>query len=127
VRTNPPDLIILDIMLPGKEGIAICQEIRTFSRVPILILSAKVDEIDRILGLEIGADDCISKPFIPREVISRAKAILRQTASCEQTEEKLVAGPVIILPERHSANIGGKRLALTPCEFELHKAMALSS
>jgi two-component system, OmpR family, response regulator BaeR len=81
VRLNPPDVILLDVMLPGKDGLTICKEIRTFSRVPILIISAKVDDVDRLLGLELGADDYICKPFNPREVVARIKTILRRVSS----------------------------------------------
>jgi two-component system, OmpR family, response regulator BaeR len=123
IKINPPDLMILDIMLPGKDGITICQEIRTVSRMPIVMLTAKVDEIDRILGLELGADDYICKPFSPREAVSRVKAILRRTAYHEKAEEELVAGPITILPERHRATIGGKPLHLTYNEFEFLKTM----
>jgi len=80
-RLNPPDVILLDVMLPGKDGLTICKEIRTFSRVPILIISAKVDDVDRLLGLELGADDYICKPFNPREVVARIKTILRRVNS----------------------------------------------
>ena len=123
VRNNPPDLIILDIMLPGKDGISICSEIRSFSKVPILFCSARIDDIDRILGLEIGADDYICKPFSPREVAARVKAVLRRTSYVDN-ESELVAGPIMISPESHRATIFGKQLDLTPNEFELLKIMA---
>lgn len=124
VRNNPPDLIILDVMLPGKDGISICSEIRSFSKVPILFCSARIDDIDRILGLEIGADDYISKPFSPREVVARVKAVLRRTAPYIENESELVAGPIVIRPESHRATIFGKQLDLTPNEFELLKILA---
>ena len=79
VRKQPVDLILLDIMLPGRDGLEICREIRTFSQVPIIMITARVEEIDRILGLELGADDYICKPFSPREVVARVKAVLRRT------------------------------------------------
>lgn len=85
VRLNPPDVILLDIMLPGKDGLTICKEIRVFSRVPILIVSAKVDDVDRLLGLELGADDYICKPFNPREVVARIKTILRRVINIKET------------------------------------------
>ncbi|MFT6099772.1 MAG: two-component system response regulator BaeR [Arenicella sp.] len=77
VHQQKPDLILLDIMLPGKSGIEICKELRQFSEIPIVMTTAGVDEIDRLLGLELGADDYICKPFSPREVVARIKAILR--------------------------------------------------
>jgi len=120
MMNNPPDLIILDIMLPGKDGITLCSEIRAFSSIPIVMLTARVDEIDRVLGLELGADDYICKPFSPREVVSRVKAILRRTYfDSESTNKELVAGTVIIDLGNHSATIHGDDLSLTPIEFDL--------
>ena len=78
IRENKPDLILLDVMLPGRSGMDICREVRQFSRVPILMLTARVEEIDRLFGLELGADDYICKPFSPREVVARVKAVLRR-------------------------------------------------
>jgi two-component system response regulator BaeR len=79
IRREAPDLILLDLMLPGRDGFDICQDIRSFSRVPIIMVTARVEEIDRLLGLELGADDYICKPFSPREVVARVKAVLRRT------------------------------------------------
>ena len=79
VQQEKPNLILLDVMLPGKDGLEICKEIRRFSAVPIIMLTARVEEIDRLLGLELGADDYICKPFSPREVVARIKAVLRRT------------------------------------------------
>ena len=78
VRERLPDLILLDLMLPGRDGLDICKEIRTFSEVPIIMITARVEEIDRLLGLELGADDYICKPFSPREVVARVKTVLRR-------------------------------------------------
>ena len=80
VKDNEPDFLLLDLMLPGKDGLSICREIRTFSSMPIMMLTAKVDEIDRLIGLEIGADDYVCKPFMPREVIARIKSCLLYTS-----------------------------------------------
>jgi len=125
VKLNPPDLIILDIMLPGKDGMTICSEILAFSKVPILILTAKMEEIDRIRGLELGADDYMCKPFSPREVVARVKAILRRaTPSYEQTENKISVGPITIHRESYNVTIEKIKLHLTPHEFELLKLMA---
>jgi two-component system response regulator BaeR len=79
VRENHPALILLDLMLPGKDGMDICKEIRSFSNVPIIMVTARIEEIDRLLGLELGADDYICKPFSPREVVARVKAVLRRS------------------------------------------------
>lgn len=78
VRAKAPDLILLEIMLPARDGLEICRDIRAFSRVPIIMVTARVEEIDRLLGLELGADDYICKPFSPREVVARVRAVLRQ-------------------------------------------------
>ena len=113
-RLNSPDLILLDLMLPGKDGITLCIEIRTFSHIPIIMATAKIDEIDRLLGLELGADDYICKPFSPREVVSRVKAVLRRTQSTVRETEKLLidrAGSRVL--------INGKDLGLTLVEFHL--------
>jgi len=124
IKKNVPDLIILDIMLPGKDGITLCTEIRSFSKVPIMFCSAKIEEIDRVLGLEIGADDYICKPFSPREVVVRVKAVLRRLAD-NQDERMLVIGPIIIKQDSHNAAIFGKQLNLTPNEFELLKILTI--
>jgi two-component system, OmpR family, response regulator BaeR len=121
VRNNPPDLIILDLMLQGKDGFTICKEIRSFSKVPILIISAKVDEVDRLLGLELGADDYICKPFSTKEVVARVKAVLRRFE--QKTEEMLVAGPITIFIKDFNATADGQRLRLSRSEFALLIAM----
>lgn len=122
IRANPPDLILLDIMLPGKDGMTICREIRSFSNLPILFITAKVEEIDRLLGLELGADDYICKPFSPREVVARVKAVLRRSHP-EPGEEKLIAGPIVLRPTSHKTTINETDLHLTPNEFELLKVL----
>ncbi|MCL1430805.1 response regulator, partial [Escherichia coli] len=81
VRQTPPDLILLDLMLPGTDGLTLCREIRRFSDIPIVMVTAKIEEIDRLLGLEIGADDYIPKPFNPRELLARIRAVLRRQAN----------------------------------------------
>ena len=80
VRANSPDLILLDLMLPNRDGLSICREIRSFSDLPIIMITARIEEIDRLLGLELGADDYICKPFSPREVVARVKSVLRRSA-----------------------------------------------
>ncbi|RDS80039.1 response regulator [Dyella psychrodurans] len=117
-----PDLILLDLMLPGRDGLDICRELRSLSDVPIIMLTARVDEIDRLLGLELGADDYICKPFSPREVVARVKAILRRSrASAEHNHASLR-----INEETHSAVFHGVMLELTPVEFRLLKTLAAS-
>lgn len=119
MKLNMPSLLLLDIMLPGKDGMEICKEIRRFSEVPIIMLTARVEEIDRLLGLELGADDYICKPFSPREVVARVKAVLRRSrGGLLQTEE-------LILDEtRNTAVLKGQSLDLTVVEFQLLKLLA---
>ncbi|MBN2427928.1 MAG: response regulator [Deltaproteobacteria bacterium] len=114
VRENSPDLVLLDLMLPGKNGLDICKEIRTFSSLPIIIVTAKVEEIDRLLGLELGADDYICKPFSPREVVARVKTVLRRSSN-----PAAVATGLVLDQERYQATLHGEKLDLTAVEFKL--------
>ena len=119
VKSNQPKAILLDIMLPGKNGIDLCKEIRQFSNVPILMVTAKVEEIDRLLGLELGADDYICKPFSPREVVARVKAVLRRTQTTENPSD------MITLDEyRLTVSFHHQEVALTAVEFQLLKPLA---
>jgi two-component system response regulator BaeR len=122
VKKEPPDLILLDIMLPGKDGMELCREIRQFSNVPIVMITARVEEIDRLLGLELGADDYICKPFSPREVVARVRAIFRRMQA-EPQAHNIVVGPISLDDETHQVVIGKQALNLTPNEFELLKIM----
>lgn len=117
VREHGPRLILLDVMLPGKDGLAVCREVRAFSNVPIVMVTARIEEIDRLLGLELGADDYICKPFSPREVVARVKAILRRVDS----EPNGGPGYLGIALDRaqHRASVLGHSLDLTPIEFRL--------
>lgn len=115
VKENSPDLILLDIMLPGKDGITICKEIRSFSFTPIIMATARVEEIDRLLGLELGADDYICKPFSPREVVARVKAVLRRASGIPQSS----GHPVEVDKTGNRVLINGKDLGLTFVEFNL--------
>jgi len=120
VRTNNPDLVLLDLMLPGKNGMDICKEIRQFSNVPIIMLTARVEEIDRILGLEIGADDYICKPFSPREVIARIKVIFRRLDALSSASGYQTNGDNLRLDEeKYEAFYNHNKLELTPVEFRL--------
>ena len=118
VRKSAPDLMLLDLMLPGLDGMAVCSEVRKFSPIPIIMITAKVEEIDRLLGLEIGADDYICKPFSPREVVARVKAVLRRS-NPEIVENNLALGPLVLDENTHLAKVGGQPLDLTPSEFKL--------
>lgn len=119
VREHWPDLILLDLMLPGKDGLDVCRELRVFSRVPIIIVTARIEEIDRLLGLELGADDYICKPFSPREVIARVKAVLRRTRDGQTLE----AQGLILDESRYQATLNGHVLQLTAVEFRLLKLL----
>jgi two-component system, OmpR family, response regulator BaeR len=122
VKKDPPDLILLDIMLPGKDGMEICREIRQFSNVPIIMITARVEEIDRLLGLELGADDYICKPFSPREVVARVKAVFRRVRAKPRAHH-LVVGAISLDDETHQVMIDKQVLNLTPNEFGLLKIM----
>ncbi|MFK8067664.1 MAG: response regulator [Gammaproteobacteria bacterium] len=123
VSENKPDLILLDLMLPGKDGIEICQEVREFSQVPVMMLTARVEEIDRILGLEIGADDYVCKPFSPREVMTRVKALLRRANFSEQKNQ--TSSSILNLNvEKFEARYLEKILDLTRVEFRLLHALS---
>jgi two-component system response regulator BaeR len=114
-RLHSPDLILLDLMLPGMDGIEVCKRIRAQSTVPIIMITARVEEIDRLLGLELGADDYICKPFSPREVVARVKAVLRRSLSSGGAAPDRLT----IDREKFSASLNGKSLHLTPVEFSL--------
>src|SRR5437660_7309558 len=114
-----PDLVVLDIMLPGLDGLSICKEIRKQSQVPIIMLTARDEVTDKVVGLELGADDYLTKPFHPQELVARAKALVRR-ARLEPDQPKLVrAGRLEVDLERHEVRYGDGRLQLRPKEFDL--------
>jgi DNA-binding response OmpR family regulator len=118
LRTDPPDLIVLDLMLPGMDGLAVCRKIRETSRVPIVMLTARGDVSDRILGLELGADDYLPKPFEPRELVARIQAVLRRGGP-EMDAESVRAGALEVSWATCSATLAGRPLTLTTAEFAL--------
>jgi two-component system response regulator BaeR len=122
IRRHKPELVLLDLMLPGRDGLEICRELRTFSDVPVIMVTARVEEIDRLIGLEMGADDYICKPFSPREVVARVKAILRRARNAAQGAPQ--PSLLEIRPEHHMATLDGRPLSLTPVEFRLLQALA---
>lgn len=122
IKKDMPDMILLDIMLPGMDGMELCREIRKFSNVAIIMITARVEEIDRLLGLELGADDYICKPFSPREVIARVKAVFRRIHAEPQTNN-LVIGSIALDDQTHQVMIDKQELNLTPNEFGLLKIM----
>ncbi|MBU4055739.1 MAG: response regulator [Proteobacteria bacterium] len=125
IKSLDPALMILDLMLPGMDGISVCREVRKFSNVPIIMATARAEELDRLIGLEIGADDYICKPFSPREVVARVKAVLRRTRTGE-THRRLSAGPVILDENTREATVNGEPVTLTPSEFGLLNVLIAS-
>ncbi len=119
VRRRAPDLVLLDLMLPGKDGLDVCRELRGFTDVPIVMVTARVEEVDRLIGLELGADDYICKPYSPREVVARVRAILRRVDRPGTAVDGLA-----IDEARHRATWNGRDLELTAVEFRLLKALA---
>jgi two-component system, OmpR family, response regulator BaeR len=115
-RANAHDLVVLDLMLPGLDGIEVCRQLRTFSQVPVIMLTARIDEIDRLLGLDTGADDYVCKPFSPREVVARVRAHLRRAGGAV-----LQGGGPAFVVDREAMRIlhEGSALGLTPVEFRL--------
>ncbi|GGA81866.1 response regulator transcription factor [Ornithinibacillus halotolerans] len=132
-ENNNYDFIILDLMLPGMDGMEVCKQLRIQQiETPVLMLTARDDEIDKILGLEMGADDYLTKPFSPKEVIARIKAILRRSKNTPAQSKQFVVGDITIYPERYEAEKDGEVLTFTRKEFELlhylatHKGKVLS-
>ena len=117
LKADPPDLVVLDVMLPGMDGLAVCRKIRETSRVPIVMLTARGHVMDRILGLEMGADDYMPKPFEPRELVARIQAVLRRGSKIE--EDTVRAGTLEVSFATDSARLEGRPLALTTAEFAL--------
>jgi two-component system response regulator BaeR len=123
VRHKSPDVVLLDLLLPHKNGLSICREVRSFSNVPIIMVTARVEEVDRLLGLELGADDYVCKPFSPREVVARVKALLRRAAPGSTPS----SSPLDLDSARHSARWNDQALTLTPVEFRLLSKLSSQS
>jgi two-component system response regulator BaeR len=119
IRAHEPALVVLDLMLPGKDGLSVCRALRGFSEVPVVMVTARVEEIDRLLGLEAGADDYLCKPFSPRELMARIKAILRRSGAVA-----VQPPPVLVDEDARRIAVHGQDLALTPTEFAILAAMA---
>jgi two-component system response regulator RegX3 len=119
-HSHNPDLLLLDLMLPGLSGNEVCRQIRATSEVPIIMLTAKDAEIDKVVGLELGADDYVTKPYSTRELLARMKAVLRRGREVVQTESGLIkAGPVVMDIERHIVTVDGQPIQMPLKEFEL--------
>ena len=114
-----PDIVLLDLMLPGLPGTEVCRQIRQTSSVPVIMVSAKDDEVDKVVGLELGADDYVTKPYSPRELVARIRAVLRRGQEVEPASSTLEAGPVRMDVERHVVTVNGEETRLPLKEFEL--------
>jgi len=118
-QSRHPDLIVLDVMMPEMDGFEVCRELRKTSNVPIIILTARTDDVDKVVGLELGADDYVTKPFNPRELVARIKAVLRRAQAAAAPANILDAGGLRIDVPRHEATLDGQPLALRSKEFDL--------
>ena len=120
------DLAVLDIMMPGKDGFEVCRELRSFSPLPVIMLTARGDDFDRIVGLELGADDYLAKPFNPRELLARIHAVLRRSATTTATT-RVSAGPLVIDIDRRAVLLEGELVDLTTTEFELLRTLVANA
>jgi DNA-binding response OmpR family regulator len=116
---DTPDLVLLDVMLPGTDGLELCRWIRGRSAVPVILLTARGDEEDRIVGLDLGADDYVTKPFSPRELVSRVRAVLRRVEAPDVPSERIVFGELVVDAEKREVRRGDEELRLTAKEFDL--------
>jgi len=124
IRQHRPDLVVLDLGLPGLDGLDVTRELRRDSSIPIVMLTARDDELDKLLGLELGADDYLTKPFSPRELVARVRAVLRRADRAPETAETIHAGDVILDLPRMRAEVAGTAVELTPTEFQLLATIA---
>ncbi len=123
LETGTFDAVLLDVMMPGIDGLEVCRRIRQKSRIPVIMLTAKGDETDRVVGLELGADDYVGKPFSPRELLARLRAVLRR-ATPEVVVEKLVVGDLSLEPASRQVRLAGAAIELTGIEFDILLALA---
>jgi len=124
VRSAKPDLIVLDLALPGMDGLDVARAIRKESEVPIIMLTARADEADRLIGLELGADDYIVKPFSPKELVARVRAVLRRWDGARAGTDVVRAGDLVLDVPRMRASVGDRTIPLTPTEFQLLAVIA---
>jgi DNA-binding response OmpR family regulator len=124
-RQERPDLVILDLMLPGMDGLDVCRALRKDSDVPVIMLTARVEETDKLIGLELGADDYVTKPFSPREIVARVRAVLRRThpVAPQERGEMLALGALHLDTAKRTLLVSDRRIELTPSEFEILRAM----
>ena len=123
VEQGAPDLVVLDVMLPGPDGLALCRWIRERSRLPVIMLTARGEESDRIVGLELGADDYVAKPFSPRELVARVRTILRRAHRPVETPAAPAGGPFVVDAERHQIRFYGRALELSRYEYGLLRTL----
>lgn len=124
-RRDKPDLIVLDVMLPGLDGLEICRVLRKETDIPILMLTARKTESDKVIGLDLGADDYLTKPFSPRELVARIKAVMRRSGSEALSSPNILErGELVINPAKHEVFVRGEKIVLTFKEFELLKLLA---
>ncbi len=128
LETHRPDLVVLDIMLPGTDGLTILRKLRADGHVPVILLTARADEVDRVVGLELGADDYVVKPFSPRELAARVRNVLRRTTAppAPAASEAIEAGALRVDPTTREVHVDGRLVALTPKEFDLLLTLARS-
>lgn len=122
-RSSRPDLVVLDLMLPELDGLEVCRRLRRESDVPIIMLTARTDEVEELVGLEMGADDYIAKPFSPRTLLARIRTVLRRADTAKADDAPLSLGPLRLDPARHEATWDGAPVSLTPSEFRLLAAL----
>ncbi len=129
IASAAPDLVVLDVMMPGRDGFEVVREIRKDSKIPIIMLTARGDDTDRIVGLELGADDYLPKPFNPRELLARIQAVLRRTddSTPDPTTGRLRAGPLTIDVDRRHVELDGRPIELTTTEFEILRTMVANA
>jgi DNA-binding response OmpR family regulator len=122
LQKSSPDLVLLDLMMPEIDGLEVCKVMKKdekYSAIPIIMLTAKTEEGDKVLGLELGADDYVTKPFSPREVVARVKAVLRRQGKKEETPERTIINDIIIDPKKHEVTVKNKKISLTATEFNI--------
>jgi len=125
-RSRKPDLVILDLNLPEMDGLQVCRTVRTFSSVPIIMVTARDEEVDKIIGLQIGADDYVTKPFSPRELAARVSAVLRRYSEEPRESSRIMSGDLALDLEKHEAKYGDNPVSLTAAEFKLLSVLARS-
>jgi two-component system response regulator AdeR len=125
-RAVRPDLVLLDVALPGIDGFEVLRRIRQEGKTPVIMVTARTEDLDKLVGLELGADDYVTKPFSPREVVARVKAVLRRSSNGPDPDAPLRVGALEVDPSRVTAQIDGRRLDLTPTEFRLVECLARS-